>query len=97
MPGTSLGERTTYMASDFLVPASVTSRPDWSSSTTRTASVDLVLGRGGIVGTSSRQRIQPARARWNTRCSPETWMSRNLPCRVTSSTKLPSRAVSGGS
>jgi hypothetical protein len=97
MPGTSWGSRTTYAASDFLVPASVTSRPLWSSSTTRTASGDLLLGFGGIVGTSSRQRIQPARARWKIRWMPEVWMSRNLPCRVTSSTRVPSSADSGGS
>src|SRR5918998_1512961 len=38
MPGTSEGSRTTYAASRFLVPASVMSRPVWSSSTTRRAS-----------------------------------------------------------
>ena len=59
MPGTSCGSRTTYIARLLRVPASVMSRPDWSSRTTRTASVDLVLGLGGIVGTSSRQRTQP--------------------------------------
>ena len=32
-----------------------------------------------------------------TRCSPPTLMSRNLPCRVTSSTSSPSSARSGGS
>ena len=36
------------------------SRPDWSSSTTRAASGFLPPGRGGSVGTSSFQRIQPA-------------------------------------
>ena len=51
----------------------------------------------GSAGTSSRQRTQPARARCITRCRPEALMSRNLPCRVTSSTRVPSSADSGGS
>ena len=97
MPGTSCGSRTTYAARLLRVPASVMSRPDWSSRTTRSASVDLVLGFGGIVGTSSRQRIQPARARCSMRCRPDASMSRNLPCRVTLSTIVPSSADSGGS
>ena len=59
--------------------------------------MDLVLGFGGIVGTSSRQRIQPARARCRHRWMPDASMSRNLPCRVTLSTIVPSSADSGGS
>ena len=89
MPGMSEGSRTTYRARLFLVPASVMSRPEPSSRCTRAAIGDLLLGLGGSVGTSSRQRTQPARARCMTRCRPPALMSMNLPCRVTPSTKLP--------
>ena len=88
MPGTSSGSRTTYSGEALLgaglgdVEARTRRR-----GRTRAASGDLLLGFGGSVGTSSRQRTQPARARCMTRCSPEALMSRNLPCRVTSSTK----------
>ncbi len=74
------------------VPASVMSSPAPLSRSTRAASGDLELGFGGSVGTSSRQRTQPARARCSTRWRPEASMSRNLPCRVTSSTSIPSSA-----
>ena len=56
MPGTSCGDRTTYIARLFLVPASVMSSPLPSSRTTRTASGDLLLGRGG----TGRQLVAPA-------------------------------------
>ena len=59
MPGTSSGSRTTYRARRFLVPASVMSSPEPSSRCTRAAIGDLLLGLGGSVGTSSRQRTQP--------------------------------------
>ena len=68
-----------------------------SSITTRAASGFLLLGRAGSAGTSSRQRIHPARARWMTRCTPLASMSRNLPWRLTPSTSVPCSACSGGS
>ena len=89
MPGTSAGSRTMYSASDFLVPASVMSRPEPdapgpSSPTTSRAASGPFDGRpeaGG--GGPSRQRIHPARARCSTRCRSPIAKSRNLPCRAT--------------
>ncbi len=51
MPGTSDGSVTTYTARCFCVPASVRSKPESSSSTTRSASGPLP-GLGGVVGAS---------------------------------------------
>ena len=70
MPGTSPGiaddvHRQALLGAGLGDVEARTGRP----ATTRTASGDLLLGFGGIVGTSSRQRTQPARARCSTRWS----------------------------
>lgn len=62
MPGTSCGERTTYAASRFWVPASVRSNPAPSENRTRSAIGDLP-GRSIVAGDCSDQRSQPALAR----------------------------------
>lgn len=59
------------------MPASVRSKPSPSgpSSRTRSASGLRPPGFGGSVGSCSRQRSQPALARWTTRCSPSAPLS----------------------
>lgn len=96
IPGTSAGSRTTYTASFFCVPASVKSNPDPSSSTTRSA-IGPLPGRTSPVDCSSRHRNHPARARWITRWIPCAEMSRNFPCRCTSSISNPTSDEIGGS
>ncbi len=58
-PGTSSGSRTTQIANDFLVPASVRSKPVSSSSTTRAAIVDFEDGFGGSAGTDASSGSSP--------------------------------------
>ena len=59
---------------------------------------ERALARLGRCGRQvSRQCSQPARARWTTRCSPETSRSRNLPCRPAPVISRPPSADSGGS
>ncbi len=100
-PGTSEGERTTQIASDFFVPYSVRSKPVPSSRIIRAASGPLPRPAPGV-GAVSRHRSHPARARWNSRWTRESAASpivrsRNLPCRSTAEMVWPSRADTGGS
>ena len=64
--------------------------PDPSSRCTRSA-IGPLPGLSGVVGSSSRHRSQPARARWMTRCRPSTSRSRNLPWRLDAGDRQPAQ------
>src|SRR5437763_2052358 len=98
---TSSGDLTTHSASRFSVPASVTSKPPPPASRSRRASGPRP-GLTGAVGSSSRHRTHPPRARCSTSHSGSpasgdvVSKSRYLPRRLTAATPRALSASRGG-